>query len=71
MPILKEGENYTDSYQCQYISFCNKQSKKCEELFHYENNADATDYATFGEKNGILWVNGGYITEKDEEITPI
>ena len=53
MPILKEGENYTDSYQCQYISFCNKQSKKCEELFHYENNADATDYATFAEKMGF------------------
>ena len=66
-PYFKKGENCTDSYQCEYDSFCNKQSKKCEELFHYENNQDITDYATLGEKIENLCVNGGYITEKDEE----
>ena len=67
---LKDNSNCTDSYQCQFDSFCNQKTKKCQKLFSIENGVDISGYVPEGERMENLCKSGGYITEKiNETIT--
>ena len=69
--LLNDNEACTESYQCNFNSFCNQKNKKCEKLFSYSDDYEITDLITDEEKKENLCINGGYISEKDENIDKI
>ena len=61
----KDGENCEDSYQCEFDSFCNNITHKCQKLFFYKDGDDITDLVQEGERIENLCKNGGYIFEQN------
>ena len=61
--------NYSceDSFQCEFDSFCNKKTKKCQKLFSFEDGADITNLTFENESIENLCQSGGYITEKNSK----
>ena len=60
---LQKNEHCNDSYQCEYDSYCNKQTKTCMELFRYKDGENITNFVNPREKIENLCINGGYIYE--------
>ena len=69
--LLNDNEACTESYQCNFNSFCNQKNKKCEKLFSYSDDYEITDLITDEEKKENLCISGGYISEKDENTDKI
>ena len=69
--LLNDNENCSESYQCNFNSFCNQKNKKCEKLFSYSDEEEITDLLTDEEKKENLCINGGYISEKNENTNEI
>ena len=70
-PYLTKGETCDDTYQCEFDLYCNKISKKCEELFFYDDKHDITKYALIGERIENLCKSGGYIEIEEYNETHI
>ena len=64
---LRPNEQCEDSFQCEFDSFCNKETKKCQKLFSFEDGADITNLTSENERIENLCKSGGYITEKNSE----
>ena len=68
---LLNGNTCSDSYQCEFDSFCNQKTKKCQKLFSIEDGGDITGLVPDGERMENLCQNGGYIIENLENGTTI
>ena len=65
-PYIKDGLPCEDSYQCQYDSFCNKKTNKCQKLFYFKDGEEITDIIPNNERTENLCKSGGFIIEQNE-----
>ena len=66
---LANGNTCSNSYECQFDSFCNLKTKTCQNLFSIDDGEDITGLIPEGERMENLCKSGGYITEKFENGT--
>ena len=68
LPLLEDNSPCSNSYECNFNSYCDAEEKICKKLFSIEDNGDITkrkgDYKNFDE----ICSSGGYLKDKNNNI---